>query len=178
MAAAPAFKQDAARLVSSRREVLDLLGPTIEILTPPESDDAAYCIMLGTIPPGVIVPLHSHADPETFITISGELEGLREAADGFPWTPIKVGNVFHVPGNAKHAFRNRQQRDAVSIVVSTPRLGRFFREVGTPVQQGQPPGPPSPETVRRFLDVAARYGYWNATLEENAKFGLAMPAMP
>jgi hypothetical protein len=32
--AAPAFKQDAARLMSSRREVFDFLGPTIVILTP------------------------------------------------------------------------------------------------------------------------------------------------
>ena len=48
-------------------DVLDLLGPTVEILTSPKDADAAYCIMLGSLPPGASVPLHSHADAETFM---------------------------------------------------------------------------------------------------------------
>ena len=43
---------------------------------------------------------------------------------------------------------------------TTSKLGRFFREVGAPVR---PSGPPSPETVRHFLDTAQRYGYWNGS---------------
>jgi quercetin dioxygenase-like cupin family protein len=50
--------------------------------------------------------MHAHPDPETFVHLSGGLEGLRESEDGFRWTPIRPGEVFHVPSGAKHAFRN------------------------------------------------------------------------
>jgi hypothetical protein len=101
------------------------------MLVEPIQDAGAPCLMRGTIPPGVFVPLRSHLDPETFIQLSGCLEGLSETRDGFRWLPIAPGEVFHVPGEAKHAFRNRSEAAAVGIVVTTPRLGRFFREVGT-----------------------------------------------
>jgi len=34
--------------------------------------------------------------------------------------------------------------------------------------------PPSGPAVRQFLGTAARYGYWNATPEENAEVGLRL----
>jgi quercetin dioxygenase-like cupin family protein len=72
-----------AHLVDARdAETLDVLGPTIQLLTSPE-DESAPCVMRGTIPPDVSVPLHSHPDPETLLLVSGEVEGLAESADGF-----------------------------------------------------------------------------------------------
>jgi hypothetical protein len=38
------------------------VGPTLEFLILPEEADSAYCVMTGTMPPGVSVPLHSHPD--------------------------------------------------------------------------------------------------------------------
>jgi hypothetical protein len=35
--------------------------------------------MRGTVPPGVVIPLRSHPDPETFVQIAGDIEGLRES---------------------------------------------------------------------------------------------------
>jgi quercetin dioxygenase-like cupin family protein len=146
------------------------------VLTGPEEDASAPCIMRGTIPPGVFVPLHSHADPETFVQISGEIEGLAQSARGSRWTRIAPGDVFHVPGEARHAFRNRSREPAVSIVVSTSKLGRFFRDIGIPLALGAPPpGPPSPNSIQHFLAIAERYGYWNATPEENAQIGIFLP---
>ncbi len=58
------------------------------------------------------------------------------------------------------------------IIVSTAKIGRFFCEVGT--RDKAPTAPPSPEAIERFLKVAARYGYWNATPEENASYGIAL----
>jgi quercetin dioxygenase-like cupin family protein len=151
---------------------LDVLGPTIQFLTPPE-DDNAPCIMRGMIPPGVFVPLHSHAAPETFLHISGGLEGLTQTAEGFQWVRIKPGDTFHVPGGAKHAFRNQSRQPTVSIVVSTSKMGRFFREIGTPViTGGHLSAPPSGEVFQHFMETAERYGYWNATPEENEQVGL------
>ena len=50
----------------------------------------------------------------------------------------------------------------MNILVSTARIGRFFREVAAP----------SGDPIEHFLATAERYGYWNATPEENAAVGL------
>jgi hypothetical protein len=61
-------------------------------------------------------------------------------------------------------------------IVSTARLGFFFREVGAPVTATNgTQSPPSEDVLRHFLETAERYGYWNATPEENARIGLAGP---
>jgi len=52
------------------------MGPSIQFLTPLEEGDDTPCLMRGTIPPGVAVPLHSHADSETLLQVSSEVEAL------------------------------------------------------------------------------------------------------
>lgn len=157
-------------------ERFEVFGPIVEYLTPPR--DGEPCVMRGTIPPGVAVPLHAHADPETFLAISGEFEGFRETSEGFEWLPIRPGDIFHVPGGAKHAFRNTTGKPAVMVIVSTYRIGRFFQEVGSPAVPDRQPALPTAEAIRRFLDISARYGYWNATPEENASIGVSLPIRP
>ena len=51
--------------------VVDLLGPRIEPLT--SSEEGSYCVMKGTLPAGVSVPLHSHGDAETDVKVQQEL---------------------------------------------------------------------------------------------------------
>lgn len=126
--------QRTARLVLVRStDVVEVLGPTIEFLTAPETDDASACIMRGTVPSGVFVLLHSHADPETCILVSGELDALTHSDAGFEWVRLKEADVFHVPADARHAFRNVPPASATMILVSTARMGRFFREIGAPI---------------------------------------------
>jgi uncharacterized protein YaiE (UPF0345 family) len=133
--------------------------------------------MRGIVAPGVIIPLHCHADPETFIQLSGELEALSDEAGEHAWTRIRPGDVFHVPGGARHAFRNRASEPAISIIVTTPRLGSFLHAIGVPAARRA--GAPSPERIEQFLTTAEKYGYWNASPEENARFGLdLLPAGP
>jgi quercetin dioxygenase-like cupin family protein len=170
----PASAERIAHFVDPRTvETLNVLGPTVQFLTRPEDGENAPLIMRGTIPPDGVVPLHSHADPETFLSVSGEVEGLVESADGFSWVRIGPGDVFHVPGGAKHAWRNRSQEPAVQLIVTTARIGRFFREVGTRVEPGSTSdGPPSADAIEHFPETAERYGYWNATPEQNAEVGL------
>jgi len=160
----------ARRLTAS--ETFNVMGPTVELLTGPTENDHDSCLMKGTIPVGGVIPLHSHADPETFIVVSGDAEALSKTLDSFAWIPLGPGDVFHVPGNAPHAFRNRGPAPATMVILSTSKIGRFFREIGT--RDEKPVRPPSPEMVERFLRTAARYGYWNATPEENARVGIAL----
>jgi hypothetical protein len=133
---ASAATERVAHLVDPRwLETIDVLGPTIQYLTSPDAGEGEPCVMRGTIPPGVAVPLHSHADPETFLMVSGE--------------------------------------PAVMIIVTTPKMGRFFRELGVPAgTRGS--DPPDDATIQRFLATSERYGYWNATPEENAEVGLQL----
>ena len=130
-------------------------GATIEYLTPVE--DGSPCLMRGTIPAGGVVPLHSHADPETFIVLAGEAESYTDGN----WATVAAGDVHHIPGNVRHGWRNGPE-PAVMHLVTTATMARFFREVAA-----------SPE---EFLAISERYGYWNATPEENAAIGLTVPA--
>ncbi len=155
-------------------ETVHVLGPTLRYVTEPR-DDSGPCLLIGTIPPGVVVPLHSHTDPETFVVMSGEIEGLAYRSDkAFEWLRVRPGDVFDVPPGAKHGFRNVREEPAVMYIVSTGRIGRFFREVGDRVTAGSSPAPVSHDALERFLTVAARYGYWNATPEENARVGISV----
>jgi quercetin dioxygenase-like cupin family protein len=131
-------------------------GATIEFLTAVE--DGAPCVMRGTIPAGGVVPLHSHEDPETFIVQAGEAESY---TDG-DWIRVGPGDVHAIPGHVKHAWRNRSGDPSVMYLLSTATMARFFREVA--------------DRPEEFLAISARYGYWNATLEENAAIGLTVPA--
>ncbi|HKN31195.1 MAG TPA: hypothetical protein VJY34_26300 [Roseiarcus sp.] len=59
-------------------EVLDALGPQIQHLTELSDADDGYCLIRSAVPAGVVVPIHSHADRETFYILDGELQALRE----------------------------------------------------------------------------------------------------
>jgi quercetin dioxygenase-like cupin family protein len=154
--------------------ILDVLGPIVEILTPLDAPDDAPCAIRGTIPPGVSVPLHSHPEPETFVAQSGTVEGLARSGARLDWVHVAPGDVLHVPGDTPHAWRNQGAEPAVTIIVTANRIARFFHEVGTPVAEVPAPGPPTPAAIERFLAVAERYGYWNATPEENAAIGIRL----
>ena len=157
-------------------EVFDLFGPTVQFLVVPEVENPGPCILRGVIPPGGFIPLHSHGDPETFIVISGELDAFAPSASGVRCTQLVCGDIFHIPDNIKHAWRNRSSEPGVAIIVTTQKLGNFFREVGRPVaREGQPLAAPTRAQIQHFLITSQKYGYWNATPEENAKIGLTMP---
>lgn len=173
----PQSKSAAHTVDLNDSETLDVMGLLIEFVTRIGTKSSAPCTMRGTIPPGVVIPLHSHADPETYVVVSGSADAIAESDGGLRWVTLNEGAVFHVPGGAKHAFRNQSSAPAVMLVISTSKIARFFRDVGQPVAAGnQPPGSPSAERIRRFLETAERYGYWNATPEENARIGISLPS--
>lgn len=153
---------------------LDMFGPTLEFLTLPEETDAAYVMMMGTIPAGVSVPLHSHPDIESFCLLSGAVQILSQGDDKFEWLDVKPGQFVHVPSNAKHAWRNASSEPAVQLVTTTVRLGKFLQEIGRPTPSGAPLGPPTPDELQHFMRVAAKYDYWLGNPAENAAIGIAL----
>lgn len=173
----PESANPTARLVKPGDIVTyNVLDPLVELFTQPVEDDRAPCTMRGTIPPGIAVPIHSHADPETYLTVSGTVEALTETPEGMVWRKLSRGDIFHVPGNAKHAFRNRSHDPSIMFIVSTEKIGRFLRSIGRRVDRADlSSAPPTADAITDFLAMAEPFGYWNATPEENARAGVLVP---
>src|SRR5262249_6251441 len=70
------------------------LRPKNGIVTDASRDDDDYCVSIATMPPGVVVPLHSHADRETFYILSGEMQGYD--GDAAAWRTLRAGDIFDV----------------------------------------------------------------------------------
>jgi quercetin dioxygenase-like cupin family protein len=157
----------------STGKVLELFGPTIEFLTSPHDTQSDFCVLKGTLPPGISVPLHSHADTEDFFVISGEIEGLRHDGDeDYKWIKAKTGDYIHVPSNARHAWRNVSNKPTLVHIITTKKLGHFFEE--TRRAETNAPQPVTSEDLVRFAEISTRYRYWNASSEENASVGIQM----
>jgi quercetin dioxygenase-like cupin family protein len=154
--------------------VLDVFGPTLEFLVKPGEGEGTYCLMTGTIPPGVSVPLHSHPDTESFFLVSGAAQVISQRTGTLEWLDVRPGELVHVPSNAKHAWRNTSDEPAVQLITTTPKLGRFFEEIGRPVTARAPLPPPSLDDLQHFMRVAAKYNYWLGSQEENAAIGIVL----
>jgi quercetin dioxygenase-like cupin family protein len=100
--------------------------------------------MRGTLPPGVVIPLHSHADAEIFYVLSGSLEVFQSEG----WQTVNAGEVVSIRGNAKHALRNTSPSLVTSLTVSKQELYNFFRELARPFDPNSPLTPPSPEEMQ------------------------------
>ena len=154
------------------RPVFNALGVLLEFLATPDEVKDAVCLIRGTIPPGVIVPLHSHRDPELFYILDGSLEVFQSNESSSGWTTAGVGDVATIPGNVKHALRNSSSLPVTSVTVTKTELYEFFRELAMPFDPNQPPVPPTVEVMQKLFDVAAKHGYWLASREENAAIGI------
>jgi quercetin dioxygenase-like cupin family protein len=146
-------------------------GNRMEPLSPSAED--AYFVMKGTIPPGGGVPLHSHADPESFYVLSGEAEALIQTPRGLEWQKIRPGGFLHIPPGTKHAWRNRSNEPSSALITSTAKLGRALREMA---QLASEDGTEfaSPAAIQRIAEISDRYGYWLGSREENAEVGIVL----
>jgi quercetin dioxygenase-like cupin family protein len=101
----------------------------LQFLSTPEQSNDQISVMHGTVPSGVVIPLHSHADPEIFHVLDGSLEVFQAEGPSEGWQTITAGNVVCIPRNGKHALRNTSPNPTTSITVSKQQLYSFFREL-------------------------------------------------
>jgi quercetin dioxygenase-like cupin family protein len=148
---------------------LDCFGGYIQIL----SKATDFWVLRGIVPPGSVVPMHSHDDAEDFFILSGSQQVLVGDGDDMTWVDATAGDYIRVPGQAVHAHRNVTDRPAIDLVVTTARLGRFFEEIGRPITADHQP--PTDEEVAAFVEKSIEYGYQLATPEENAAYGIELP---
>lgn len=150
-------------------EILDVIGPQIQYLTALSDANDDYCLIRANFPAGVVVPIHSHADRETFYILGGELQGLWEDH----WVTLVAGDVFDVPGGVKHAWRNTSNVRVSLLILTSMRLGRFLRDIGRPAATVEP-GPPGPADLQRLFESAHAYGYWLGSPADNATVGISL----
>jgi quercetin dioxygenase-like cupin family protein len=154
--------------------VFEVLGASVEFFVGPQPGDEAPCILKGTIPSGVLIPMHSHDVIEIFFVLSGNIEVLVEAGGKMQWVEACAGDLIEIPSNAKHAFRNRSQNPVVNLLFTTSKHGRYFQEIGRRLASGESVRPPVPAKIQHLLKTTQRYGYWFATPEENASVGITL----
>lgn len=150
-------------------EIFDVLGARIQFLTALSNVDDDFCVARGVLPPGMVVPVHSHAERETFYVLDGEIQAMRDDR----WITLSRNDIFDVPGGLRHAWRNVSDIPASTLFVVPMRLARFFRDAGRPLATVKP-GPPTPEEIQRFLELTHAYGYWVGGPADNAAIGLSL----
>jgi quercetin dioxygenase-like cupin family protein len=147
-----------------------VLGVLLQFLSTPEQINDQISVMRGTVPPGVVVPLHSHADPEIFYVLNGSLEVFQSEG----WQTVTAGEVVSIPGNVRHALRNTSLSPITSITVSKQELYSFFRKLARPFDPNSLPAQPTPEEMQQLFSVAEKYEYWLASRDENAAIGISL----
>jgi quercetin dioxygenase-like cupin family protein len=107
---------------------LDVLGANVQFLVGPRPGDETPCILKGTVPSGVTIPLHSHDMAEIFFVLYGNIEVLMEEAGKLHWVEVNAGNLIEIPGNSKHAVRNRSEHPAITCSLPPPSTVVIFRK--------------------------------------------------
>src|ERR1700692_4750553 len=102
---------------SSRAEeqTFIVLGVLLQFLSTPEEINDEISVMRGTIPSGVVIPLHRHADPEIFYVLNGWLEVFQAQGPSEGWQTVNPGEVVSIPLNVRHALRNTAPGPITSI---------------------------------------------------------------
>jgi mannose-6-phosphate isomerase-like protein (cupin superfamily) len=127
-----------------------------------------YCVLAAQMPAGVVVPLHSHSDRESFYLLSGEMTFY----DGDSWRILRQGNFVDVPGNTKHAWRNASESSASLLVATTVRMGIFLQRVSSSVETKLAPRATS-RRQEHFFKLVQEDGYWMGSPADNKAIGLS-----
>lgn len=79
---------------------------TVEFLTSTEDKYNDFCVLGGTMPAGVYVPLHSHPDTEDLLVISGAVRYPMQDTEGYKWLKAKADDYIYLPSGTQYARRN------------------------------------------------------------------------
>ncbi|MBL9204955.1 MAG: cupin domain-containing protein [Opitutaceae bacterium] len=120
-----------------------------------EVPGTALSLLEVEVPPGSGTPPHTHASPELFRVLSGEVTfGI------FATTPphevvARAGTVVTVPPHAAHNYRNTGSQAAAMTVVLDRSMVEFFRDLGR--RQAPAGGPPSEAEIAEVMAACVRH---------------------
>jgi len=132
------------------------LGVPMTIHLPGEQTGGQFTLIEGTMPPGGDGGLHVHMqEDETMHLLEGELDVII----GEQAFALRPGGSYFAPRGVPHRLRNRGSVPARSLVIHTPGgFDEFVRQAGTPLADGSPDRPASPEQMHRAVGLAATFG--------------------
>ena len=105
----------AAALATSADQTFNVFGVLLTFLVTPNETGHEVSLFKGILPPGVVIPLHSHSEPEVLYVLEGSLEVYRESGEAPGWSTTPPAGVLAFPGNLKHALRNTSSTPTVTI---------------------------------------------------------------
>jgi quercetin dioxygenase-like cupin family protein len=145
----------------NKSEKLELLGVELEWKLTDAETSNQYCVLLATIPPGVMAPAHRHPDQEAFLVLEGAPEFAVESSNGLEWCFATPGEMINIPSMKLHGFRNPTTSDVRVLITCTTNLGRFFEDAGLPFSGESPYRHkiPFPAQIQRVIEIATRYGH-------------------
>ncbi|HEY4046393.1 MAG TPA: cupin domain-containing protein [Acidobacteriaceae bacterium] len=155
----------------SSNQTYVVLGVLMQFLVAPDATSGNVAMLHSELRPGTIIPLHNHADSEIFYLPSGSLEAYEEQEG---WKTFGPGQAIAITGRVKHAIRNVSDKSALAIAVTGRDLYSFFAELAAPLESASPSAPPTPEQMQHLFAVAAKYGYWLGSPEDNAAIGITL----
>jgi quercetin dioxygenase-like cupin family protein len=62
---------------AAHKDVFNASGVLLEFLASPEEVKDSICFIRGMMPPGIVVPLYRHEEPELLYVLAGSLEVYR-----------------------------------------------------------------------------------------------------
>ena len=145
----------------NKSEKFELLGVELEWKLTDVETNNLYCVLEATVPPGVVVPPHSHPDQEAFLVLDGAPEFATETPSGLEWCFAVPGEMINIRPGKMHGFRNPTTSDVRVLITCTPNLGRFFEDAGLPYHRESPyrSTVPSKGQIQRVLEIGERYGH-------------------
>jgi quercetin dioxygenase-like cupin family protein len=158
----------------SEQQTFIVLCVLLQFLSTPEQINDQIGVMRGTVPSGVVIPLHSRADPEIFYVLNGSLEVFQAEGPSAGWQTVKPAEAVSIPGNVWPAVRNTSPSPMTSIIVTKQELNNFFRELARPFDPNRPPAPATAEEMQQFFSVAEKYEFWLASPDENAAIDISL----
>ena len=141
------------------RQTVNVLGILCEWKLKPEETGGIYGMIEILVPPGAGVPMHAHAAHEAFHVLEGQAEFERLGSNGSEWLQANPGDLFHIPGDTMHGFRNPGSLPARMLVLFGADLAPFFEEAGVLVDLAAPPaGPPTAEQIACGVAIMRKHG--------------------
>jgi quercetin dioxygenase-like cupin family protein len=136
--------------------VYDLAGARHRVVLDGEGTGGVAAVVEVEILPGAATPLHSDENEDlVWYVVDGTLEFQTPEGREI----VEAGGSAFFPRNSTHAFANTGSSVARALMVATPAgIEAFLRDAATVLVPGVPPGPPPPEAMTAFAEVASRHG--------------------
>ena len=144
------------RRMPNEGRTIAVVGDLYRFLVTGEETDGKYAMWEAIVPPGGGPPPHRHRrEEESFYILEGEITfrvGDEEIVNS-------AGTFVNMPVGSVHSFKNATDQVARMIISVAPAgLENMFFEVGTPIELGDTPPPPSQSEIETLINVAPNYG--------------------